>query len=334
MNNSVKTIAMDGECMRMPGSHELVKRYLRQLLSIHWLRPETALWRTFDCLLMHNFSFGEKTADLGCGDGTLSYVMAGGSLPGYDAYAQVAPMKGYREGADIYNITVKDNDILALDSSTLRYTYSFGIDHKEGLISKAKRFKGFYEHTIVHDLNTPLPFDDGGLSAAFSNVLYWLHDLDVVLADWARMLVQAGRLFLFVPNKCFKEKAWLYYLAPHNEGRRYYNFLDRGYNSLIKHCYTMREWETLFTRNGFHVVRHEKYLTDPVMEIWNIGTRPIAPLLIDMASNIMPEKKDEMRMEWIDYFASFFTPIIEGEFGANPGDEAHAFHFYVLEKNA
>jgi len=310
----------------------MINHYLRQLLFIHWLRPETALWRTFDCLLMYPYSFAGKTADLGCGDGTLSYVMAGGSLPTYNAYAQVTAVNGYREGADIYNMTVKEDDILELDNSSLRYTYSFGIDHKEGLISKARRFKGFYEHMILHDLNKSLPLDEGYLSSAFSNVLYWLDDLNTVLADWARILKRKGQLFLFVPNKCFKEKAWLYYLTPHTDEKQYYNFLDRGYNPLIKHCYTRQEWETLFSRNGFHIVQHEKYLTDPVMEIWSIGTRPIAPLLINMASSLLPEKKDDIRQEWVDYFTSFFTPIIEGEFGRNPSDDAHAFHFFVLEK--
>jgi SAM-dependent methyltransferase len=334
MNKLVNIVSATEEDMHMSDSHKLVNQYLRQLLSIHWLRPENALWRTFDCLLMHPYSFGGKTADLGCGDGTLSYVMAGGRLPSYDAYAQVTSVKGYREGADIYNMTVEEDDVLTLDSSAVRYTYSFGIDHKEGLISKARRFQGFYDRTIVHDLNKPLLLEEGGLSAAFSNVLYWLDDVDATLADWARIIKRSGKLFLFVPNKCFKEKAWLYYLAPHADDKRYYNFLDRGYNALIKHCYTNKEWEALFSRSGFHVVQHKKYLTDPVMELWNIGTRPIAPLLINMASNLRPQKKDEMRQEWVDYFTSFFTPIIEEEFGRNPSDRAYAFHFYVLEKKA
>jgi SAM-dependent methyltransferase len=278
--------------MSISDFHRLTTQYLGQLLSIHWLRPETALWRTFDCLLMHPYVFGGKAADLGCGDGTLSYVMAGGRIPTYDAYGQVTAVKDYREGADIYNMTVEEENVLALDNSALRYSYTYGIDHKEGLISKARQLRGFYEQTIVHDLNKPLSLEEGCFSAAFSNVLYWLDDLDAILADWARILTRSGRLFLFVPNKCFKEKAWFYYLAPHTGDKRYYNFFDRGYNTLIKHCYTMQEWEVLFLHNGFHIVQHEKYLTDPVMDIWNIGMRPIAPLLINMSSNLLNEKKE------------------------------------------
>jgi len=318
----------------MSESVQTIAGYLQQLLSIHWLRPETALWRTFDCLLMHPFSLGKNAADLGCGDGTLSYVMAGGRMPAYDAYAEMSLVTDYREGADIYNATVREDDVLAIDSSSLRFVYSYGIDHKEGLISKVRRFKTFYKKTLTHDLNKPLPLDEGELTAAFSNVLYWLEDLDAVLANWSRILTPSGKLYLFVPNRNFKEKAWLYYLAPHINRKRYYNFFNRGYNSLIKHCYTSRDWELLFSQNNFSIVRHEKYLTDPIMEIWNIGTRPIAPLLINMASHLSPEKKEDMRREWIDYFMSFFMPIIEGELGANPGDDAYAFHFYVLEKKS
>jgi hypothetical protein len=82
------------------------------------------------------------------------------------------------------------------------------------------------------------------------------------------------------------------------------------------------------------IVRHVKYLTDPVMEIWNIGTRPISPLLINMAANIIPEKRDKIKKEWVEYFNSFFLPIVSDEFGKDPAEDEYAFHFYVLEKKA
>ena len=68
------------------------------------------------------------------------------------------------------------------------------------------------------------------------------------------------------------------------------------------------------------------------MDIWNIGTRPIAPLLINMASMLSPESRENAKAEWIDYFFHFFTPIIEGELERKIPESDAAFHFFVLEK--
>lgn len=281
---------------------------------------------------MDSISFDGPAADLGCGDGTLSYIMAGGKIGNFDLYGETNSLGKFNKGADIYNRIAGQGKALDADGSGLRYKFTYGIDHKEGLISKAKRFGGLYENTLVHDLNKKIPLAGGRFILAFSNVLYWLEDVKDVLADWNRILAPKGKLILFVPNSNFKEKAWFYYRAPHKGGRKYYNYFDRGYGSLIKHCYKSGEWERMFKKNGFRVVNHVKYLTDPVMEIWNIGTRPISPLLINMANNIVPEKRRRIKEEWVNYFYRFMAPIVHDEFNKKPKEGHYAFHFYVLEK--
>ena len=304
--------------------------YLDQLLHIHWLRPETALWRTFDCLLMEKYGdFTGRSVDLGCGDGTMSFVMAGGAIDNYDVFMDVGQLKDYNSGADIFNNSTK----IALDinNDRLRYSYEWGIDHKEGLIDKAKRFKPFYNDSLVFDLNKNLPFEDDYFDSAFSNVLYWLDDMDNTLSGWRRVIKKQGKLNLFVPNVNFKEKSWLYYAAPHTGDKKYLNYFDRGYNALIHHCYDTAQWTSIFQKNGFTVMDHHLYLTNPVMDIWNIGTRPIAPLLIEMAKQLSPEGRECSKAEWIEYFSRFFMPIIEGEFEKKAAESDAAFHFFVLE---
>jgi SAM-dependent methyltransferase len=310
-----------------------ISNYLQQLLSLHWLRPETALWRVFDCLLATDIPFTGKSIDLGCGDGTLSYIMAGGKIKDYDVYNHIAALDSFNNGSDIYNKVVDVTTVLNIENDTLRHRYTYGVDHKSGLISKANMIRDFYGNTLVHDLNQPLPFADASFDTAFSNILYWLDDLDAVLTEWRRILSPSSKLLVAVPNDNFKEKAWLYYKAPHTGHKEYYNFFDRGYNRLIRHTYSASEWKALFERNGFMVSRHIKYLTDPVMEIWNIGTRPLSPLLISMAAQLPPENRSQIKEEWINYFMKFFYPIVAGEFGATPLEGGYAFHFFVLEVN-
>jgi SAM-dependent methyltransferase len=271
-----------------------------------------------------------RSIDLGCGDGTMSFIMAGGIVNEYDVFMDVGELQSYNTGTDIYNQNT--NIQLNTDLTHLRYSFEWGVDHKDGLIDKAKRFTPFYRNSLVHDLNKKLPFEDGYFDSAFSNILYWLDDMDNTLAEWRRVMKEQGKLFLFVPNANFKEKAWLYYSAPHAGDRKYLNYFDRGYNALIHHCYGTPQWEGIFHKNGFNVVDHHLYLTNPVMDIWNVGTRPIAPLLINMASLLPSEGRASAKSEWIDYFTRFFAPIIEGEFERKVAENEAAFHFFVLEK--
>ncbi len=305
--------------------------YLSQLLQIHWLRPETALLRAFDCLLMEKHgALSGKAIDLGCGDGTMSYLMAGGRIRNYDVFKDVGRLQDYNAGADIHNQTPAA--ALDFDSANLRYQFEWGVDHKDGLIEKARRFTGFYRNAAVHDLNRSLPFENEQFDSAFSNILYWLDDLDATLLDWHRVLNKDGVLYLMVPSASFKQKAWLYYMAPHQGDRRYLNFFDRGYGALIHHCYSTAQWEQSFRKAGFRVADHHLYLSDPVTDVWNIGTRPIAPLLINMSNRLSTQDRDAAKAEWVDYFSGFFTPIIEGEFGRKLSEPEAAFHFFVLKK--
>ncbi|SRR5258706_7952484 len=308
-----------------------LKRYLDQLLAIHWLRPESALWRALDCRLMHDIRppVGGKSADFGCGTGMLSYIMAGGRVPNYDDFMNVSQLTSFHQGADIYNTkaAIKPN----LDASGLRYTFTYGIDHKKGLIDKAKQFNGFYEKTLYHDLNKPLALEDRCFDWGFSNILYWLEDIPRVLKGWNRIIKPSGRLFLFVPNQHFKDKAWLYYKAPHRGEKAYLNFFDRGYNALIRHFYSRSKWKALFKRSGFRVMTHQSYLSNPVMEIWNIGLRPVFHLLIDMASRLLTTDRNSVKKEWIQFFHNFFLPVLQHELAHEQTEQDCAFHFFILE---
>lgn len=305
--------------------------YLTQLLRVFWLRPETALFRCTDCCLAEEWITSadkSRSVDLGCGDGLLSFIMAGGRLPDYDAYLDVTALADHRRGADIFDSPATTAP--ALDRSGQRYSFQYGVDHKAGLLSKAASLGDFYRHTVQHDLNEPLPFEDGSISFAFSNVLYWLDDLQSILADWRAKLAPGGRLLVFVPNHDFKRKAWLYFDAPHVGRHAYLNYLDRGYAKLIRHCYDDETWRSMFDQAGLTVRHHRSYLTEAATEIWNVGTRPIAPLLIGMANHLSTGQREACRGEWVDFFASFFGPVIEAELGERPATERCLFHMYVL----
>jgi SAM-dependent methyltransferase len=310
---------------------EKINHYLMQLLSVFWLRPETALWRAFDCLLMDKVLIRGNSVDLGCGDGMLSYIMAGGKINNYDVFLDMGHIESYHKGADVFD-SEPNIFTLDLDNINLRHNYTWGVDHKESLINKTNRFNDFYQNTLVLDLNKKLPFENNFFDTIFSNIIYWLDDLHLVLGEWKRVLSDSGTLILFVPDKIFREKAWLYHNAPHDGYRSYYNCLDRGYKLDDKHLYSFDKWETIFHKHGLKILKHVNYLTNPVLEIYNIGTRPIFPLLINMTNHLSSDDREIIKKQWVDYFFNIFRPIVEGEYQRVPGKNEYGFHFFLLKK--
>jgi len=55
-------------------------RILKDFLNIYWLRPETAVFRSIDAVVMKDFVFQSPSLDFGCGDGLFSFLRAGGNL--------------------------------------------------------------------------------------------------------------------------------------------------------------------------------------------------------------------------------------------------------------
>ena len=81
-----------------------MKEILRRFLNAYWLRPETALWRTLDVNSMKNFKFVSPSLDLGCGDGTFSFLRAGGEFKDtFDVFLDVDNLDHFFENVDVYD---------------------------------------------------------------------------------------------------------------------------------------------------------------------------------------------------------------------------------------
>ena len=70
--------------------------YLMAFLNLYWLRPETALWRTLDCLALKDVEFHPPIIDIGCGDGVFSFTRAGGLFdPSYDVFIHTGKLDSF-----------------------------------------------------------------------------------------------------------------------------------------------------------------------------------------------------------------------------------------------
>lgn len=81
-----------------------MNKILNNFLNAYWLRPETAVWRTLDVKAMEGFQFVSPSLDLGCGDGTFSFLRAGGEYKdSFDVFLDVDNLDRFFDNEDVYD---------------------------------------------------------------------------------------------------------------------------------------------------------------------------------------------------------------------------------------
>jgi ubiquinone/menaquinone biosynthesis C-methylase UbiE len=303
-----------------------------ELLNVYWLRPETALWRELDIRAMKSFNFGDNSLDIGCGDGLFSFIRAGGRFdPRFDAFRLMTGLDKFFEKIDVFDAFSEMKSPVVVDLP--KYKIDCGFDHKDNLLKKAGQL-GLYSSLKQGDANQSLPFQTESFSSIFSNIVYWLHDPHAVLMEISRILRPNGRVCLMLPNKTLPEFSFYnqLYVKTGDQNWAFLEKLDRGrFSDNIRQSRSQRTWEQMFKVAGLRVVEHKSHLSKTVIQIWDIGLRPMFPVLYRMANAIPPDEFLGIKHEWISTMRQFLGPLIDLDGSLTQGKEP-AFHCYILEK--
>lgn len=306
---------------------------LRELLSVYWLRPETALWRSIDIKVMKDFKFNSPSLDLGCGDGIFSFIRAGGKFDiKFDVYQSIGNIENFFDNADVYN-HFDENKVNPLITKQPNYQIDIALDHKQNLLNKANTL-GLHKKLVKADANASLPFEDNSFKTIFSNIIYWLNNPQKVFDEIYRTLDFGGRCCIFLPNTKFLNFSFYYdlYIKQNLKEFDFLKLLDRGrITDNVKQMKSYKDWKSIIESSGLNIIEHKKHLSEPTIKIWDIGLRPMFPLLYKMIQNIENEKVVEIKKEWIETFMMFLEPLVENDNGLIKNDE-YAFHYFVLEK--
>lgn len=304
---------------------------LDELLNVFWLRPETALWRSIDIDVMKDFEFRSPSLDMGCGDGIFSFIRAGGRFdPSFDAFQSLTNLEEFFNKVDIFDSF--DSSLMPAIKKKPDYMIDYAFDHKDNLLKKAKTL-GLYKNFITGDGNDKLPFEDSSLNTIFSNIVYWFDKPEETLQEIARVLKVGGRCCLMLPNNTFPEFCFYHdlYLKQKNEKFKFLEQLDRGRLAEIKHAKSTSDWMKIIDMSGLKVVHHRMHLSKTVIQMWDIGLRPLFPVLHKMAAYIDSDKLMAIKKEFIETTKMFLEPInkLDGDLvqGVEP-----AFHCFILEK--
>lgn len=291
---------------------KLLEEKLRNYLCAYWLRPETAVWRVCDWLAIKDFNLEAPMLDLACGDGINSYILMGGTLPLEidDSFSvkKVTPEE-YFSGIDIYNDSDSKRMVVDIVINPPPRVFDIGLDWKQNLIEKAKLMKT-HKKFVVHDMNYPLPLPNNSFKTVFSNSIYWAKDANHLLGEINRILEPEGRLIAILATDNFtKFKIYNEFLRT---GNPLFKYLDRG--RFIQHPQVLNEdeWKKLFIQAHFKINKLTRHISKRLAQLHEVGLRPIAPPLIRMANSLPPEKRKEIKEEWIDYLTYLILPIFDG----------------------
>jgi SAM-dependent methyltransferase len=233
--------------------------------------------------------------------------------------------------ADVFDAF--DEDLSPTVTQRPSYQIDMGFDHKENLLKKSSTL-GLYRALMKGDANHRLPFEDESFNSLFSNIVYWLDDPMAVLAEIGRVLRPGGQACLMLPNSTLPEFSFYnqLHIKTGNPQFAFLEKLDRGrFSDNIRQARSAQDWEDMFASAHLRVRKHVTHLSSTAIQIWDIGLRPLFPVLQKMAGSISPEALTDIKWQWIATFHQFLAPIVQmdEQLGKN---ENHAFHCYILEK--
>ena len=303
-------------------------KYLEELCNVYWARPENALWLTKVMQEMDSIKFEGTKLDLMCGHGIWSFIKAGGKFDyGFDCYQDVIDLKKYKDGVDIQNHFTENYKPQIIKEPNYRMDY--GLDWKENNLKKCSKLN-FYDKLVQADCNHKLPLEDEIFDSIFSNTVYWVDDLDNILSELNRILKKNGKVFLI--NYLPAINNYLNFYKNQGFGKDWINLIDRNRSVENKHIYSKNEWVDIFSKHGFKLETYIPTVNQIFAHIWNIGLRPLAGLIIEMASKQGKEEYYNMKKEWVKVLTNVLEPYVSQKSfsNVNSGDEVEAI--FVLTK--
>jgi SAM-dependent methyltransferase len=305
-------VLLPATCAADPASYVARDELLGRYLNIYWLRPENAFWTVLRSLAWQPVTMTPPSIDLSCGDGVFSFVHAGGAFGlSFDVFQRVGNLaRVTRDNADMFD-QAPDAGYRPDVTSRPAWTIDVGTDLKATALAKAATL-GFYERLLQHDNNQPLPFGDDEFQSVYCNSAKWVRNIDLLLREIARITRPGGTIVLHVKLDTVAR----YTLAPFRAqlGDRALAILDRGRLATWPSLASRPEWEQRFRAAGLEIIDATPLATRTHAHLWDIGLRPIAPLLVRMANELTPETRLTIKRDWIALFCELLKPMCRPEF--------------------
>ena len=299
---------------------------LRALLEAYWLRPENALWMFLRSVTLRRIEIQQRSLDVSCGDGVFMFLHLGGRFaPEFDVFSAVGALDQVRdEHADMFDF---QGDYRPDISTRPGHPVDVGCDLKPNLLAKATRL-GLYRDLVQTDNNLPLPFPADRFQTIYCNAAYWVEKIDPFLGELRRIARPGGRVVLQVKLESMREFTLEAYRSV--LGERFLDIIGRGRLDCWPTLADRATWESRFARAGLRIEDASPFVTRTHAHLWDIGLRPLAPLLVRMANAITPQTRAAIKRDWVDLWSDLLAPFAKPEIDLYSGPAEPAEIQYVL----
>jgi SAM-dependent methyltransferase len=302
---------------------------LRRFLEMYWLRPENAFWMALRSEALASAGVERPAADLCCGDGIFLFLHAGGRLdPSFDVFRSVGRLDDvHAHHADMFD-HIDDGYEPPIVGAPVQMS-DIGTDYKPALLAKA-RCLNFYQELIEHDANDLLPLPDASLTTVYCNAVYWVNRVDRFLAEMARVVQPGGRVILHVKLDSLRR----YTLMDHQValGPRFLELIGRGRHGTWPSLADQATWEKRFAQAGLEIAAATPFITRTHAHLWDVGLRPLAPVLVKMANALSPGTRAQLKREWVDLVYELALPFCNPDLDLFPNRDEPGEIQYVLRR--
>lgn len=281
-------------------------RLLRRFLNAYWLRPENALWMALRSEALSTVPMTPPAIDVCCGDGLFSFLHAGGQLDeSFDVFTGVARSRPEAPTADMFDDA--PDSYRPKIARAPEFRIDTGLDLKDALLQKASRLK-FYSRLVRHDTNQPLPLPDASYQTIYCNAAYWVENIDDFLRELRRIATADARVVLQIKLDCLRD----YTLEPFRDqlGDAFLQLIARGRLDCYPSLADEATWLARFERAGLRVLERRPFVTRTHAHIWDIGLRPLAPMLVRLANGVDDATRLAVKRDWVATCETLFGPFL------------------------
>jgi SAM-dependent methyltransferase len=290
------------------------RELLSSALSFWWLRPENGLAIASYALRGMDLRPrpSQQSADYACGDGVNTFFKCGGRFTeDFDIFGKAVR----RETA----VEIAKNRIDVFDQFDEAYSpkiareaecrYSYGTDHKENLLRKARPLN-FYDRLIKADLQENAEqIADESLDLAYCNSLYWVRNSGGAVRNIYQKLKRGG-LAVFDVMTTHRRVLNFERLFP-TIPSEWQELMNRGRHENNPGIRSAREWREIFAAGGAARVEDERLiLPSTIAHIWNFGLRPVFPVLNRMAAGLSEGYRLDVKREWVEIWTDLLLPVL------------------------
>lgn len=282
----------------------------RRFLNAYWLRPENAMWMVLRSDALDAVPLEPPILDLSCGDGIFSFLHAGGRFASeFDVFTSVRSIRSDEaDRIDLFDYL--DDDYHPSITAAPAYRIGCGTDCKKSSLEKAARL-GFYDRLLLQDHEQPLPLPTAGFATVYCNAAYWVENIESFLEEVRRVTQPQGTIVMQVKLDAigqFTFERWRPVL-----GDRWLDLIDRGRSASWPTLADRRTWEQRFDEAGLEIVQETPFVTGTHAHLWDVGLRPIAPVLTRTMASIPPHFRREIKRDWVDLFCHLLEPFCKSE---------------------